>query len=87
MLAILYSFFFETIAGNLPGHLKRLSISFYARCLMFDRAHALGMQPERPGIYLPMSGPAALAVLAGLTVGLLLLGMFLFARKEYLDLT
>ena len=31
VLAILYVFFFETIAGNLPGHLKRLSISFYTR--------------------------------------------------------
>ena len=46
VLAILYAFFFETIAGNLPGHLKRLSLSFYARCLMFDRAHAFGLQPE-----------------------------------------
>lgn len=87
VLAILYAFFFETIAGNLPGHLKRLSISFYARCLMFDRAHALGIRPERPGIYLPVSGPVALGVLAGVTVILLLAGMVVFARKEYLDLT
>jgi ABC-type transport system involved in multi-copper enzyme maturation permease subunit len=57
VLAILYTFFFETIAGNLPGHLKRLSISFYARCLMFDRAHAFGLHPDRPNIYLPVSGP------------------------------
>ena len=65
VLAILYAFFLETIAGNLPGHLKRLSLSFYSRCLMFDRAHAFGIQPERPGIYLPVSGPVALGVLVG----------------------
>jgi hypothetical protein len=87
VLAILYAFFLETIAGNLPGHLKRLSLSFYARCLMFDRAHAYGLQPERPHIYLPVSGPVALAVLAGVTLSLLLLGMVVFARKEYSDLT
>jgi ABC-type transport system involved in multi-copper enzyme maturation permease subunit len=87
VLAILYAFFLETIAGNLPGHLKRLSISFYTRCLMFDRAHAFGLHPERPHVYLPVSGPVALGVLAGVTIGLLLVGMFLFARKEYLDLT
>jgi ABC-2 type transport system permease protein len=87
VLAILYAFFLETIAGNLPGHLKRLSISFYARCLMFDRAHSFGIQPERPGIYLPVSGPVALGVLIGVTVALLLVGMVWFARKEYLELT
>jgi ABC-2 type transport system permease protein len=86
VLAILYAFFLETIAGNLPGHLKRLSLSFYTRCLMFDRAHSFGLHPDRPGIYLPVSGPVALGVLAGVTVGLLLLGMFVFARKEYFDL-
>jgi hypothetical protein len=87
VLAILYAFFFETIAGNLPGHLKRLSLSFYARCVMFDRAHAFGMHPDRPNIYLPVSGPVALSILAGATVCLLLIGMMVFARKEYLDLT
>jgi hypothetical protein len=87
VLAILYAFFFETIAGNLPGHLKRLSISFYTRCLMFDRAHSFGIQPERPHIYIPVSGSVALGVLAGLTIGLLLAGMYVFNRKEYLDLT
>ena len=38
VLALLYAFFIETIMGNMPGHFKRLSISFYTRCLMFDRA-------------------------------------------------
>jgi hypothetical protein len=87
VLAILYAFFLETIAGNLPGHLKRLSISFYARCLMFDRAHGFGLHPDRPNIYLPVSGPIALGVLAGATVCFLLIGMFLFTRREYLDLS
>jgi hypothetical protein len=85
VLAILYAFFFETIAGNLPGHLKRLSLSFYARCLMFDRAHAFGLHPDRPNFYLPVSGPVALGVLAGATICLLLIGMVVFARKEYLE--
>src|SRR5947209_4710316 len=78
--AILYAFFLETFAGNMPGHFKRLSISFYTRCLMFDRAHTIGLYPDRPGVYLPVSGPAALSVLAGATVGLLLIGMVVFAR-------
>ncbi len=86
VLAILYAFFLETIAGNLPGHLKRLSISFYVRCLMFDGANAYGIQPIRPAAnYLPVSGTTAWCVLAGLTAGLLILGMVVFSRREYLD--
>jgi hypothetical protein len=71
--------------GNLPGYSKRLSISFYTRCLMFDRAHDLGMRPERPGIYLPVSGPTAYLVLAAFTTLCLLAGMIVFSRREYLD--
>ena len=85
--AILYSFFLETIMGNLPGHLKRLSLSFYTRCLMFDRAHDLGIHPERPNFYLPVSGTTAWCILAGATVVLLGVGMVWFSRSEYLDVS
>jgi hypothetical protein len=87
VVAILYSFFLETVAGNLPAYWKRASISFYTRCLMFDRAGDLGVSPERPLIYLPVGGTTAWCVLAGLTVALLGMGMLFFARTEYLDLS
>jgi len=87
VVGILYAFFLETVVGILPGHLKRASISFYTQCLMFDRAQVLGVQPERPTTYLPVSGPTAVYVLAGLTVCLLVAGMIVFSRKEYLDLS
>jgi len=87
VVGILYAFFLETVMGILPGHLKRVSISFYTQCLMFDRAHDLGVHPERPAFYLPVSGPTAMYVLAGLTVCLLVAGMIVFSRKEYLDLS
>jgi hypothetical protein len=87
VVAILYSFFLETVLGNLPAYWKRASISFYTRCLMFDRAQDLGIQPEKPLLYLPVSGTAAWCVLACLTAGLLALGAVVFARTEYLDLS
>jgi hypothetical protein len=86
VVAILYAFFLETVMGNLPGHLKRLSISFYTRCLMFDSAHELGIQPVRPLTYLPVSGFTACCILVGATVVLLAAGMAWFSRSEYLDL-
>ncbi len=87
VVAILYSFFIETILGNLPGHMKRLSLSFYTRCVMFDHAHGVGIQPERPQIYLPVDGTLALVLLLGVTLAALVVGTVWFSRREYLDLT
>jgi ABC-2 type transport system permease protein len=86
VVAIVYSFFLETILGNMPGYMKRFSISFYTRCLMFDAAERLGVQPpEKPEIYLPVDGTTALCVLMTVTVVLLVAGMAIFARLEYRD--
>jgi len=87
VVAILYAFFLETIMGNLPGHLKRFSISFYTRCIMFERAHDLNVRPERPAQYLPVDGTTAWCVLAAATVLCLVIGTVVFARREYLELS
>jgi len=83
IIALVYGFFLETIFGNMPGYLKRLTISFYTRCMMYDAASAYGVQPESPTVFLPVSGTTALLVLLGATVGLLLVGMYVFSRTEY----
>jgi ABC-type transport system involved in multi-copper enzyme maturation permease subunit len=85
VVAIVYSFFLEIILGNMPGILKRFSISFYARCLMFEAAQEYGLQPEKPSVYLPVEGGTALAVLVGLTFALLALGAVVFSRSQYQD--
>jgi ABC-2 type transport system permease protein len=83
VVAIVYSFFLETLLGNMPGYLKRVSIGFYARCMMFEAAQEYGVQPEKPSVFLPVDGTTATAVLIGLTVGLLVLGAVLFSRSQY----
>jgi hypothetical protein len=83
IVAIVYAFFLETILGNMPGTLKRISVSFYTRCVMFDEVERLGVSPVRPSVYMPVDGATACGVLVGLTVGLLLVGMVVFARSEY----
>lgn len=83
IVALVYSFFLEVIAGNMPGDLKRLSVSFYARCMMFEAAAERGLQPENPTVYDPVSGPTAVFVLLALTVLLLGVGMVLFRRTEF----
>jgi ABC-2 type transport system permease protein len=85
VVALVYSFFLETILGDMPGLLKRVSITFYTRCLMFDAAAEYGLSPERPTVYQPVDGTTAWVVLVGGTVCLLLAGMYWFSRAEYHD--
>jgi hypothetical protein len=86
VIGLVYAFFLETILGTMPGYMKRISIGFYTRCLMFDAARGYGIEPEKPSIYLPVSGTTAMIVLLGLTVALVCIGMVVFARSEYRDL-
>lgn len=85
VVALLYAFFLETIMGNMPGQFKRFSISFYTRCLMFEHAHEIGVHPERPNWYMPVTGTTAWLVLAGVTAACLIVGAIVFTRNEYLD--
>jgi ABC-type transport system involved in multi-copper enzyme maturation permease subunit len=86
VVAIVYSFFLESFLGNLPGYLKRVSIGFYTRCLMFSAAEKEGvLPPERPEVYWPVEPLTAWLVLGGGTIVLLLIGMVVFARMEYRD--
>jgi ABC-type transport system involved in multi-copper enzyme maturation permease subunit len=83
IVALLYSFFFETLVSDLPGDLKRISLSFYIRSLMFDATRPLQLEAESLTVYSPVSGWTALGVLVGATVALTLIGMWVFARREY----
>src|SRR5262249_50891446 len=83
IVAMLYSFLFETLVGDLPGDLKRVSLSFYIRSLMFDATQHLGLEPDSLTVYSPVDGWTALGVLLGLMIILNLIGMWLFARREY----
>jgi hypothetical protein len=83
VVAIIYSFCLEVVLGNMPGYLKRVSIGFYTRCLMFERAGEYGLQPDQPSVFLPVAGSTALAVLVAGTAILLVLGMGLFSRTQY----
>jgi hypothetical protein len=84
--AIVYSFFLEAVLGNMPGDMKRLSVGFYTRCMMFEGAARHGFQPERSAVYQPVSGSAAFIVLSVVVAASLLIGIWLFSYKEYRDL-
>ena len=68
----------------MPGYLKRVSISFYARCMMYDAAEHFGVQPDRRSIFLPVGGTTATDRAAGGDGGVAgALGMVVFSRTQY----
>jgi ABC-type transport system involved in multi-copper enzyme maturation permease subunit len=83
ILAIVYSFCLEVVLGNMPGYMKRVSVGFYARSMMYERAYEFGVQPDRPGVFLPVEGATAALVLLGATAALVGLGMWVFSRAQY----
>lgn len=85
VIGLVYCGFLETLLGDMPGLLKRASVSFYVRCLVFDAASDYGISPDKPSVYLPVSAAVAWTVLAAITVGALLIGMLVFSRTEYRD--
>jgi hypothetical protein len=86
VVGLVYVFFFEAVVAALPGSLKLLSLTFYARSLMYNEAAAADYPVELlPAMTAAVSGATAWTVLAAATVGITLLGMWLFGRVEYRD--
>jgi ABC-2 type transport system permease protein len=83
VIAIVYSFFLEVILGNMPGFLKRASVSFYTRCMMYQAVADKQIGPANPQIFLAVDGTTACIVLVSATLALLVLGMVVFTRMEY----
>ena len=87
VVGLVYVFFFEVVIAVLPGSLKLLSLTYYARSLMYNEAEAAGYSVA----LLPMlSGqsattPSAVGVLLAAPVLVTLFGMWLFGRLDYRD--
>ncbi|MCX7664596.1 MAG: ABC transporter permease [Gemmataceae bacterium] len=84
IVALLYSFFFETMLSELPipGTLKRLSINYYVRCLLYDSAEPYDIPTETASLFAPVSTAFAYTALIGGSLALVFLGAWLFAKLE-----
>jgi ABC-type transport system involved in multi-copper enzyme maturation permease subunit len=86
IIALAYALFLETFVGNMPGIAKRVAITFYTRCMIFDAGNELGLGPaggQSPDLFLPVSGQTAVVVLCILSLAFLLVGTWIFSRREY----
>ncbi len=88
IVSIVYTFFLEVILNQMPAYLKRVSLTFYTRCMMYDALQAHDIRPpQASSVFMPVEGATACAVLLGATLFFLLLGMFWFGRKEYHEIS
>lgn len=86
IVALGYSLFLETLVGNMPGIVKRLTICFYARCMIFDSSTELGIGPTGPFntlLFQPIPGTTAHIILYAAGATLLLASLLIFSTREY----
>lgn len=86
IVALGYSLFLETLVGNMPGIVKRLAVSFHARCLIFDATTSLGVDasgPFAPGLFQPLAADTSRLVLGCAIAILLACGLVAFTTREY----
>ncbi len=87
LIGVAHIFLVEFFMGQVPGVLKRISISFYVRCTLYDAGAEYGLRARNTAIFQPVEGGEAVIGLLSVAVGFLLLGMYWFSRREYRDLT
>jgi ABC-type transport system involved in multi-copper enzyme maturation permease subunit len=86
IVALGYALFLETLVGNMPGIVKRLTICFYARCLIFESSSDIGIAatgPFDPLLFRPIPASTAHLMLYAASGALLLVGMMVFMMREY----
>ena len=86
IVALGYSLFLETLVGNMPGIVKRLTICFYSRCMIFESSSDLGIGASGPFnavLFQPIPSTTAQTVLYAVSAALLLAGLLVFAKTEY----
>ena len=84
-LALAYALMIETLTGNIPGVVKRITVSFYAKSWLYESGEPLGLAPKGVALSLfdPVSAATAQWVLGLASAGFVALGMWIFSRKEY----
>lgn len=88
IISLVYWFFLEVLFGNLPGIVKRISVAFYVRCMVFEAGNELQLGPVSRvarEMFLPVSGTTATIALSIAIATLMLVGVIAFEQREYRD--
>lgn len=89
MISLAYWFFLEVLFGAMPGIVKRITVAFYVKCLIYDAGQELRLGPlgrVAREMFLAVSGETAImALLTGATV-FVLVGASVFHSREFSEL-
>jgi ABC-type transport system involved in multi-copper enzyme maturation permease subunit len=88
IISLAYAFFVEMLLSRMPGIVKRMAVSYYYSCMIYDAGAEHRVRPRlSPELFLPVSGTTAATALAAASVVLLVIGMLVFTRREYRDVS
>ncbi|MCA9103707.1 MAG: ABC transporter permease [Pirellulales bacterium] len=87
IIAMVYSLFMEVFIGNMPGLVKRITVSFYGRSMIFGLGLEHGLDPPPAEWFAPVTPTVGAATLLGITAASVLAGVLIFQYREYRDLT
>ena len=85
MLALVYALFMELFVANLPGSIKRFSINYYGRSLLYSLGSDAGLKTAKGFDLIPISH--AYLTLAAITSVSLLVAFVMFQWKEFRDVS
>lgn len=89
ILSLAYWFFLEVLFVQMPGTVKRVTVAYYVRCMLFDAGKEYKMGPRSPAeqeMFAAISGDSAWVILFLATIALTLIGATAFSRREYTEL-
>ncbi len=88
IISLAYAFFIEMLLSRMPGIAKRVSVTYYYSCMIYGSGTEHQIRPRLSiELFLPISSHAASLSLAVASAGLLALGIAIFTRREYRDLS
>ena len=90
IISLAYWFFLEVLFGNMPGIIKRVSVAFYVRSMIYEAGADLDIGPAgrvAREMFLPVNADTARTALLTATAALLVVGIAAFTRREYRDVS
>lgn len=87
IVGLVYIFFFETLVANLPGSMKRMSLNYYTRSLLFNDASTVApsVKPSTLDVYEPLGPMSCWIVLLAATAVITMIGAWFYSRQEPKD--
>jgi ABC-type transport system involved in multi-copper enzyme maturation permease subunit len=89
IISLAYWFFLEVLFGAMPGIVKRLTVAYYMKCIIYESGQELKLAPVgrvARETFLAIPGPTAAWVMASAIVVLLAAGASVLSSREYAEL-